>query len=72
VPRAGSPRIASEARAWIISLACPQLKDLGWGPVFWREALLARGGREHAAPAGHPSARQVAQDLPPPPLRIQY
>jgi transposase len=62
LPRAGRPpRITPEARAWIISRACQQPKDLGWASACWSEALLARSVRAHAVAAGHPSARQVAQ-----------
>ena len=81
LPRAGRPpRITAAARAWIVSLACQQPKDLGWASEFWTQGLLARYVREHAAAAGHPSAGQIqqgtiskllaAQDLHP--HRVQY
>ena len=51
------------ARAWIIRLACQKPTDVGWAPEFWfwSEELMARYVREHAAEAGHPSARTVQQ-----------
>ncbi len=81
LPRAGRPpRITAETRAWIVSLACQKPKDLGWAPECWTESLRARYVREHAAPAGHPSAGQIqqgtlskllaAQDLDP--HRVRY
>ncbi len=62
LPRPGRPRqITPEARAWIVSLACQQPKDLGLAPALWSESLLARYVREHAVAAGHPSAQRVQQ-----------
>src|SRR5215471_15249615 len=54
-PRPGKePKIAAEAKAWLVSLACR--KDLGYPHELWTTRLLARHAREHGpqqAGSGH-------------------
>lgn len=61
-PRPGKmPQITSEAKAWLVSLACQKAKDLGYPHELWTTRLLARHTREHAAAAGHPCLQNVVQ-----------
>lgn len=61
-PRPGkAPRITSEARAWLVSLACQKAKDLGYPHELWTTRLLARHAREHAQAAGHPCMARIVQ-----------
>jgi hypothetical protein len=60
LPRAGSPgKIASEAKAWLISLACQKPKDIGLASEFWTMNELARYAREHCKDAGHESLIKI-------------
>jgi transposase len=61
-PRPGkAPEITTDARAWLISLACQKAKDLGYPHELWTTRLLARHVREHAVMAGHPCLASVVQ-----------
>ena len=61
-PRPGNtPKITSEAKAWLVSLACQKAKDLGYPHELWTTRLLARHVREHAIAAGHPSLARIVQ-----------
>ena len=53
--------ITSEARAWVISLACRKPKDLGYSYELWTTRLLATHVREHSAEAGHPSLARLGR-----------
>src|ERR1700686_3267919 len=45
-PRPGKePTITAEARTWLVSLACPKAKDLGYPHELWTTRLLARHAR---------------------------
>lgn len=60
--RSGRPvELTSEARAWIVSLACQKPKELGYSYELWTMKLLAEHVREHAVEQGHPSAAQMAK-----------
>ena len=53
-PRPGKvPTITTEAKAWLVSLACRQAKDLGYPHKLWTTRLLARHAREHGPAEGH-------------------
>ena len=61
-PRPGkAPEITSEAKAWLVSLACQKAKALGYPHELWTTRLLARHVREHAAVAGHPCLQKLVQ-----------
>ncbi len=61
-PRPGkAPRITSEARAWLVSVACQKAKDFGYPHELWTTRLLARHIREHAVAAGHPCLATIVQ-----------
>jgi hypothetical protein len=61
-PRPGKePEITLEARAWLVSLACQQAKDVGYPHELWTTRLLARHAREHAPNAGHVCLARIAQ-----------
>ena len=60
--RTGRPRkIDSEARAWVVSLACRQPKELGLAAEMWTQSTLATYVRENCVAAGHPSLRSVVK-----------
>lgn len=60
LPRAGSPgKITSEAKAWLISLACQKPKDIGLASEFWTMNELARYAREHCKDGGHESLIKI-------------
>jgi transposase len=61
-PRPGrKPDITSEAKTWLVSLACQKAKDLGYPHELWTTRLLARHVRAHAAAAGHPCLETIVQ-----------
>ena len=49
-PRA--PEITEEAKAWVVSIACAQPKQLGLAAELWSISALARYIRQHAQEAG--------------------
>jgi len=56
LPRRGrSPSISTEAKAWLISLACTKPKDLGYASETWTTKELARHIRTHCLESEHPS-----------------
>ena len=60
--RKGRPRtIPSEARAWVVSLACVKPKALGYPEELWTTRLLASHVRAHCEQAGHPSLAKLAR-----------
>jgi transposase len=61
-PRPGKePTISSEAKAWLVSLACRKAKDLGYPHELWTTRLLARHAREHGPAEGHTCLGKLAQ-----------
>ena len=55
LPRSGrSQEIKTEARAWIISLACMKPKDLGYPHELWTQQLLAEYVRENCLDQKYP------------------
>jgi len=61
-PRPGrEPTITTEARAWLVDLACRKAKDLGYPHELWTTRLLARHAREHGPAAGHGCLAKLAQ-----------
>jgi transposase len=62
LPRSGKPAsISSEARAWVVALACQKPKDLGYPHEMWTTTLLAEHVRVHAEAAGYPALRRLAR-----------
>ena len=62
LPRKGRPgTIASEARAWVVSLACVKPKELGYPEELWTTRLLASHVRAHCEGVGHPSLAKLAR-----------
>jgi transposase len=59
--RGKPPSISSEARAWLISLACQKPKDLGYSYELWTTRLLATYIHEHCREAGHPSLSKISR-----------
>jgi transposase len=53
LPRKGKPQvITSEARAWVVSIACQKPKDLGYSYELWTTRLLAEHIRKHCLELG--------------------
>jgi hypothetical protein len=53
-PRPGKePAITAETKAWLVSLACGETKELGYPRELWTPRLLARHVREHGPAEGH-------------------
>ena len=42
------PTITTEAKAWLVSLACRKAKELGYPHELWTMRLLARHAREQS------------------------
>ena len=62
LPRRGrSPRISTEAKTWLISLACIKPKDLGYSAETWTTQELARHTRMHCGKSGHPSLGHLSR-----------
>src|SRR6476661_10631713 len=60
-PRPGrEATITSEAKEWLVDLACRKAKDLGYPHELWTTRLLARHAREHAAAEGHACLGRLA------------
>src|SRR6201997_2874710 len=61
-PRAGrDPVITTEAKTWLVALACRKAKELGYPHELWTARLLAAHARQHGPAAGHPSLGKLAQ-----------
>src|SRR6266704_3802717 len=61
-PRPGKePTITSEAKAWLVSLACDKAKDHGYPHELWTTRLLARHARENGPAAGHDCLANLVQ-----------
>jgi transposase len=61
-PRPGrEPTITSEARTFIVDLACRKAKDLGYPHELWTTRLLTRHIRQNGPAAGHPCLANLAQ-----------
>lgn len=62
LPRSGRPRkISDSAIAWILQLACPKPKDLGYAPEWWTYSLLQSHVRRHGPAAGYKVLETVSQ-----------
>src|SRR6202158_4110787 len=62
LPRPGKePTITTEAKAWLMSLACRKAKELGYPHELWTTRLLARHAREHGPTEGHACLGKVVQ-----------
>ena len=53
--------ITSEARAWVVALACRKPKDLGYSYELWTTRLLASHIRNHCQEARHPSLIKISR-----------
>ena len=61
-PRPGrEPIITSEARTFIVDLACRKAKDLGYPHELWTTRLLTKHVREMGPAAGHACLANLAQ-----------
>jgi transposase len=61
-PRPGKePTITTEAKAWLLSLACRKAKDLGYPHELWTTRLLARHARERGPAEGHACLGKLVQ-----------
>src|SRR3984885_10154244 len=55
------PVITSEARTFVVDLACRKAKDLGYPHELWTTRLLTKHVREKAPAAGHACLANLAQ-----------
>src|SRR6201982_124688 len=55
------PTITSEAKAWLVSLACDKAKEHGYPHELWTTRLLARQARERGPAAGHECLAHLVQ-----------
>ena len=55
------PIITSEAKTWLVSLACDKATEHGYPHELWTTRLLARHAREHGPAAGHPCLAKLVQ-----------
>jgi len=53
--------ISSEAKAWVVDLACRKPKELGYAQELWTTRLLAKHVRKHSAEMGHPSLAKLGR-----------
>jgi transposase len=61
-PRPGKEStITSEAKAWLVSMACDKAKEHGYPHELWTTRLLARHAREHGPAAGHECLAHLVQ-----------
>jgi len=61
-PRPGrEPVITSEARTFVVDLACRKAKDLGYPHELWTTRLLTKHVREKGPAAGHACLANLAQ-----------
>ena len=62
-PRPGQePKITDDAKAWVVSLAYPKAKELGYPNELLTTRLLARHVRKHAEVAGYPFLMRLSQE----------
>lgn len=54
-------RITTEARTWLVGLACAKPTQFGYPHELWTTRLLAAHARNHGPRAGHPSLANLAQ-----------
>lgn len=59
--RGRRPVMTSQARAWVVSLACQKPKDLGYAQELWTTRLLAQHIRTHCVAAGYPSLSKLGR-----------
>lgn len=79
-PHGSPPTITSEARAWVLALACAKPTEFGLAAELWTRSALAGYVRREAQAAGHPSLAQAAKstvhlilrDAPLRPHKIKY
>ncbi|MFC1864063.1 IS630 family transposase [Thermodesulfobacteriota bacterium] len=62
LPRSGKPpEITTEAKAWLVNLACKKPKELGYSFELWTNRLLSKHAREHCRDEGHPSLETISR-----------
>jgi len=60
LPRAGKPpEITSEAKIWLVNLACMKPKELGYASELWTNKTLAEHARLFCRQNGHPSLAKI-------------
>ncbi len=60
--RPGRPvEITDDAKAWIVSIACQKLCDLGYAAGLWTLAALHKYIQEHAGEAGYPRLETITK-----------
>jgi transposase len=60
--RPGRPRnIGSDARSWLVSLACQKPKELGHSYELWTTDLLAKHAKDHCQEMNHASLSRLSR-----------
>lgn len=59
--RPKEPVIDDAAKAWVVSVACQQPKELGYAAEVWSRKLLAEHVRGNCMKAGHPCLSRAAK-----------
>ncbi|MGA2264436.1 MAG: IS630 family transposase [Acidobacteriota bacterium] len=59
--RGKPPKITTEARAWVLSLACEKPKQFGYSYELWTTRLLSSHIRKHCEKVGHPSLSRISR-----------
>lgn len=59
--RPKDPVITTEAKVWVINLACTKPKDHGYAAEIWTLLQLAKHTRKHAPAAGHDCLKRAAK-----------
>jgi transposase len=62
LPGRGRPTsIPTDAKSWVVNLACQKPKELGYAEELWTTRLLAKHVRKHGPEAGHPSLAKLGR-----------
>jgi len=61
--RGRKPKITSEAKVWVVNLACSKPTEHGYASETWTYAQLARHVREHAPRAGFACLERASKSL---------
>lgn len=61
MPHGSAPLITTEARTWVLALACTKPVDHGLAAELWTRSALTHHVRQHASAAGHPSLAKVSK-----------
>lgn len=61
LPHGSAPLITTEARTWVLAVACTKPVDHGLAAELWTRSALAKYAQEHGPAAGHASLAKVSK-----------